>query len=753
MRRGLAAALLPLALGSCGAGGSTDGTEPFPFTDVTAAAGVALTMTSGGTPARQILEVKGGGLALLDADGDGDLDLFVPNGATLEAPEAGPGARLFLNEGGDELRFVDRTAEAGIELRRWGMGVAVGDVEGDGRDDLFVSCYGENALLRNAGGRFEDATAAARLGHRGWGTGCAFGDLDQDGDLDLYLVNYLEFDVAAPPPPAELLGVAVFTGPKGLVPQADVLYVNAGDGVFGDATAASGCAAAPASFGLGAVILDFDEDGRQDVFVGNDSMQNFLFAGRGGLRFENVGLSSGVACNADGESQATMGIAVGDVDGNGLADLFTTNFMGDTNTLHLNRGGMQFADRTLLHGLGMLSRPFLGWAAMFYDLEHDGDEDLVVFNGHVYPESIAAQLGSSHAQEVLVFAREGERFRRATSDAPDSWLSARHCDRSAAFGDLDGDGDVDCVVAQRRGSPVAGQRGDLHWQGRLAATLQGRRLRGQVGLRVRHRHRRLPGPQAGRRDRVLRHPEDRRTEPVARVADYRRLHDRAAPARCPISQRKATDPAPDQGSAAVALQHLRRRDDRARRSVAAERPGVGRGGARPGRDGAVVRDPSRGDRSAGSRPPGRDRTGLPPRRGRRIRGLGQELEMNHRARRVADIVRAELARALREDVRDPRIGFVTLTEVRMSPDLRHARIFAAVPAGSDRDAAMEGLRHAVPFLKRCLAGGAGLRYVPTLDFLYDDVLESGIRVDGLLEQVARERPPDEEEETEEDGGP
>ena len=127
--------------------------------------------------------------------------------------------------------------------------------------------------------------------------------------------------------------------------------------------------------------------------------------------------------------------------------------------------------------------------------------------------------------------------------------------------------------------------------------------------------------------------------------------------------------------------------------------------------------------------------------------------MNHRSRQVADIVRAELARALREDVRDPRIGFVTLTEVRMSPDLRHARIFAAVPPGSDRDAAMEGLRHAVPFLKRCLAGGTGLRYVPTLDFLYDDVLESGIRVDGLLEQVARERPPDEEEETEEDGGP
>jgi hypothetical protein len=424
------------------------------FEDATLRSGLAFVTTSGATPSSQILEVKGGGLALIDHDGDGDHDLLVPNGATLDSPSKGPGARFFENRGG--LEFADATAIVGLEFDRWGFGPCVFDAGGDGREEVFIACYGENAFYGIVDGRFVDATADAGLagGSRDWSTAAACGDLDADGDLDLYVVNYLAFDPAAPPPPSTLLGVPVFGGPSGLAAQPDRAYRNRGDGTFEDATAAWGFDRVPPAYGLNAIVLDFDLDGRQDVFVGNDSDRNNLFVRRDDGAFEDVALRAGIATNADGIEQATMGIAIGDVDGNGTPDVFTTNFMNDTNTLHVGigtPGAPSFADHTTLYGLGVVSRPFLGWASAFHDFDHDRDEDLIVFNGHTYPEKVTGPAGWAHRQEPLLFRREGRRFVRVAGDEVGAAIAAPHCDRSAVFDDLDGDGDVDVVVSELNG--------------------------------------------------------------------------------------------------------------------------------------------------------------------------------------------------------------------------------------------------------------------------------------------------------------
>ncbi len=448
--RYLGALLLP-ALVALGCSGADDGGSPssaLHFTDVTERCGIDMRLTSGRNPPTMLIEVKGSGLAFIDFDNDGDPDVFVPNGATLDEPSQGPGSRLYENVGG--LRFEDVTRRAGITFARWGYGTAVGDYDGNGFDDIYVTCYGPNALLANqGGGRFVETSAEAGVEGDAWSSGCSFGDIDGDGDLDLYVVNYVELDARGPRPTATFLGAEVFAGPMGLPGVADVLYENRGDGTFEDVSAASGIHARDPAWGLGAVILDLDGDHLADIYVGNDSQPSFLFRGLGGGRFEELGIASGIALNEDGSGQATMGIAIGDVDGNGLPDLFTTNFMYDTNTLHVNLGGMLFEDRTKAYGLYLAGRPFLSWAAGFVDFDHDADEDLIFFNGHIYPRKTCKEHGWGYRQTPVLHVREGAKFERCEPAVAGEWLARKHCDRSAAFGDLDGDGDIDMAVCER----------------------------------------------------------------------------------------------------------------------------------------------------------------------------------------------------------------------------------------------------------------------------------------------------------------
>lgn len=416
------------------------------FEDVTQASGIDFVTTSGIDPSSQILEVKGGGVVLIDFDADGDDDLFIPNGATLASPQGGPGARLYENLG--QLRFRDVTRESGIDHHKWSFGSAVGDVDGDGLDDIYIACLGDDVLWRNLGhGKFVDATAAAGLGQEhDWSTSAAFGDLDGDGDLDLHVTNYVAFDFNHPPGPAFFRGIPVINGPRGMPAVQDRLYENIGSGKFIDRSVASGIASAKPSYGLNSAIVDLTGDGKPDIYVNNDSMDNFLFENLGGFRFREIAQSKGCATNIEGMQQASMGLALGDVNADGRPDLFSTNFSDDTNTLFVSSPSGFFDDRTAQYGVGILSRTLCGWAAVLADLDHDADEDLFIVNGHVYPQATMSVMNSEYRQPKLVMTRSGGRFSQLV-DPDQEWLARPRRDRSAVLSDLDGDGDLDALVA------------------------------------------------------------------------------------------------------------------------------------------------------------------------------------------------------------------------------------------------------------------------------------------------------------------
>ena len=492
-RRNVPGLSLAAVLQLCAAPGGAESGEAGAarFTDVAADVGVTLLNVSGGEEQEYVIDTMMGGVAFLDHDGDGDLDLYVLNGSRVGGFPDGeqPRNALYRNDGES---FTDATEAAGLGDTGWGMGVAVADHDNDGDPDVFITNHGRNVLYDNRGGEgFADATDRAGVGDDGFGTGCAFFDYDRDGDLDLYVANYVDFRHFMETTPGrrhEWRGLTVHFGPRGLRGEPDVFYRNDGDGVFTDATEAANLVDEERLYGLGVVAADLDDDGHADLYVANDTGPNYLYRNRGDGTYEELGWMAGVAYGEAGEAQGSMGIALGDYDSDDDPDILVTNFWEETNTLYRNDGGELFSDVTFQARLGLESFPFLAWGTEFFDYDNDGDKDLFIANGHIFPQVDRANLGVSYAQGNQLFENLGDGTFHEISDAAGPGLQIEKVSRGAAFGDYDDDGDVDILVLNLNDAPTllrndGGHRGN--WL--LVRTVGTASNRDGVGARARVR--------------------------------------------------------------------------------------------------------------------------------------------------------------------------------------------------------------------------------------------------------------------------
>jgi hypothetical protein len=426
------------------------------FVDVVKGSGLDVETTFGGVGKNKyLLETTGCGLAFYDYDNDGWLDVFMVNGWRLEGFPKGkePHCRLFKNN--RDGTFTDVTKGSGLDVRTgWGQACCVGDYDNDGNDDLFVTYYGQNVLYHNNGnGTFTDVTERTGLLQPGpktrWNTGCTWVDYDKDGHLDLFVANYVDFDLKTAPLPEEgpctYKGIVVACGPPGLAGAKNILYHNNGNGTFSDVSQKAGMWNAIGTYGLSVAASDLDNDGWPDIYVANDSAPATLYLNQHDGTFKDVAIENGAALSAEAKPQAGMGVSIGDYNRDGNLDIVKTNFAGDTDSLYTNLGDGVFEDRTYPSGLGVNTR-LLGWGVGFFDMDNDGWLDILMSNGHVYPEVDKSKADLKYAEHKYLYRnlRNG-RFEEVTNQGGPGIMENAPA-RGCAFGDYDNDGDLDIAV-------------------------------------------------------------------------------------------------------------------------------------------------------------------------------------------------------------------------------------------------------------------------------------------------------------------
>jgi hypothetical protein len=436
-------------------------TGPVIFKDIAEKAGLTTWRHTMGTPEKNyILETTGSGVALLDYDNDGWLDIYLVNGSTFDAltgKTEPPHAALFHNN--HDGTFTNVAEKAGVSNDRWGFGVAIGDYDNDGWPDIYVSNYGKNRLYHNNhDGTFTDVAEAAGVALGNWSTGATFGDYDGDGRLDIFVPGYIHWDMDhLPPTPSsapnaisfcQFRGASVMCGPRGLKGESDHLFHNNGDGTFTDVSKQAGVADEGHSrYGFTSVFVDVDNDGKVDLLVANDSTPNYLYLNKGDGTFKDVSIPSGFALNQDGQEVANMGMAIGDYRNNGLLDLYTGTFSDDYKPLFRDEGKARFTEIATQMGMADVTYPFLTWSTEFIDYDNDGWKDILSVNGHVFPQVDHHNWGTSWSQRPLLFhnLNHGEKFELMPA-VEGTGLAVVIPGRGAAFGDLFNNGKIDVVI-------------------------------------------------------------------------------------------------------------------------------------------------------------------------------------------------------------------------------------------------------------------------------------------------------------------